>query len=123
MDKKKEFITKNSGKKEKFDSGYQRDSQEGKTRYDLIPTEPLKRLAGLYERGAKLYGPNNWRKGAPFSRMYASLFRHLMQFREGDETEDHLSAILWNTIAIMYYQEMIKLGKLNKDLDDLNGKD
>lgn len=34
-----------SGERQEFDTGAVRDIQEGKGRYDLIPPEPLMRLA------------------------------------------------------------------------------
>ena len=54
------YQTKDSGKRVEFKSGMRRDSTEGKPRYDLIPLEPLKRLAELYARGAEKYGDRNW---------------------------------------------------------------
>lgn len=107
------FITKDSGKRQEFTTGMIRDTQEGKPRYDLIPTGPLRRLADLYARGAIKYDDNNWMKGQPYSRAYASLFRHLIAWREGDRDEDHIAAVAWNAFAIMYYED-------NKpELDDL----
>lgn len=111
-----DFITKDSGKRQNFDSGMVRDTQEGKPRYDLIPTEGLHRLADLYARGAAKYDENNWKKGQPYSRVYASLFRHLMQWREGDRSEDHMAAVAWNAMAIMFYEEKMP------ELDDLFGE-
>lgn len=112
---KKEFETKDSGTRQNFETGMVRDTQEGKPRYDLIPPEGLKRLAELYARGAEKYDDDNWKKGQPYSRAYASLFRHLIQWREGDKDEDHLAAVAWNAFALMWYEE-------NKpELDDLFG--
>lgn len=112
----KKFITKDSGKRQEFESGMVRDTQEGKPRYDLIPVEGLHRLADLYARGAEKYDENNWQKGQPYSRAYASLFRHLIAWREGDRTEDHLAAVAWNAFALMWYEA-------NKpELDDLFGE-
>jgi len=101
----KGFVTKDSGKRQEFASGMVRDTQEGKPRFDLIPTEGLRRLADLYARGAEKYDDDNWKKGQPFSRAYASLFRHLIQWREGDRSEDHIAAVAWNAMALMYYEE------------------
>jgi len=112
------FQTKDSGEREDFSTGARRDTQNDKPRYDLIPPIMLKRLAGLYARGAVKYGENNYQKGIPFSRVYASLFRHLMQYREGDKTEDHLSAVIWNATALMYYEEEIVQGRLPSELND-----
>lgn len=110
---KDNFITKDSGKREEFPTGMVRDTQTGKPRFDLIPTEGLRRLADLYARGAEKYSDNNWKKGQPYSRVYASLFRHLIQWREGDRSEDHMAAVAWNAFAIMYYEEK------KPELDDL----
>lgn len=115
----KKYITRDSGKKQKFDSGYQRDTQKGKARFDLIPTGPLRRVADLYARGAEKYGESNWELGAPVSRMYASLFRHLIQFAEGDKAEDHLAAVVWNAFAIMHFQDQIEKGNLPEELNDM----
>lgn len=118
----KKYTTKDSGKKEVFSSGYNRDSQEDKIRYDLIPLDSLKRIAELYTRGAKLYGDDNWKKGCPYSRVYASLLRHIFAYREGDKTEDHLAAVCWNSMALMYYETEIKKGNLSKEFDDFWSK-
>ena len=110
-----EFVTKDSGKRQQFETGAQRDTQEGKPRYDLIPTHALRRVADLYARGAEKYDDNNWHKGINFSRCLASLERHLHQWKQGDTEEDHLAAVVWNALAIMHYQEVGR-----KDLDDLH---
>jgi hypothetical protein len=98
------YITKGGDAKEDFAGGAVRDIQQGKPRYDLIPPEPLKRLAELYSRGAEKYSPHNWAKGMPTSRCLASLMRHLEQYRAGDKTEDHLSGVIWNAMAIMHFE-------------------
>lgn len=107
------YVTKDSGAREQFNTGMQRDTQDGKPRFDLIPTESLRRLADLYARGAIKYDEWNWAKGQPFSRVYASLYRHMIQWREGDRSEDHLAAVAWNAFALMYYEDRMP------DLDDL----
>lgn len=115
----REYDTKDSGSKDTFDSGYQRDNSTGKGAYDLLPFFALKRDAALYERGAAKYGRANYMKGCPFSRTMQSALRHLMQYMEGDRSEDHLAACRWGCAAIMQYEEMIKRGLLPADLDDL----
>lgn len=101
-----DWQTKDSGSRQAFETGAVRDIQEGKPRFDLIPTFALERVAGLYGRGAEKYGDNNWQKGIPFSRCLASLERHLHQFKQGKTDEDHLAAVVWNALAIMHYQEV-----------------
>ncbi len=114
------FITKDSGQRDEFPSGAKRDIQVGKSRYDLIPAVALRRLADLYARGAAKYGENNFQLGIPYSRVYASLFRHLMQWRAGETDEDHACAVAWNAFALMYYEEEIKAGRLPASLNDLH---
>lgn len=99
--------------KEQFPTGSQRDTQTDKPRYDLIPVEPLRRLAAHYALGGKKYGDNNWRLGQPNSRVYASLLRHVYAWAEGDESEDHLAAVAWNAFALMYNEG-------REDLDDMD---
>ncbi len=113
------FVTKDSGQREEFATGSRRDTQEGKLRWDLLPLDPVARVVGLYTRGAIKYGEGNWQKGQPLSRTYASLFRHLTQWRMGDRDEDHLAAVAWNAFALMYYEDAILAGKLPRSLDDL----
>lgn len=99
------YIVKDSGEREGFDTGAHRDTQEGKPRYDLIPVEMLERLAMLYARGAEKYDEDNWKKGIPIQRVQASLLRHYFAWVQGDRTEDHLAAVIWNAACIMYYED------------------
>lgn len=110
---------KDSGERQEFNTGSKRDTQDGKGRPDLIPIEPLRRLAKHYENGAKKYGDRNWEKGQPLSRYYASAMRHMWDYMEGDYSEDHLAAAAWNIFAIIATQERIIAGKLPRELDDI----
>ncbi len=99
-----EYVTKTSGQRESFSSGAVRDVQEDKPRYDLIPPEPLRRLAMVYMRGGKNYGDHNWEQGMPLSRILASAERHLQQARNGEHDEDHWAQCAWNLFAIMHFE-------------------
>lgn len=99
----KDYTLRSSGTKEVMETGAQRDSREGKGRYDLIPPIPLKRLALVYERGANKYGENNWKKGMKVSRVLDSALRHIFQYMEGDCVEDHLAQAAWNIFAAMEF--------------------
>jgi hypothetical protein len=102
----KKYTTKDSGKKVKFKSGYQRDTGENKPRYDLIPPELLKRLAELYARGAEKYGDSNWKLAnseEEYTRFVASAFRHFEQWRNGEDDEDHAIGTIWNLIAYEWH--------------------
>lgn len=106
------FTTKDSGAREQFASGMQRDTEKAKPRYDLVDPVLLKRWAELMGRGADKYGADNWRKAAgeeELKRFKSSAFRHMMQLFEGDRTEDHAAAVCFNVAGYEYV-----LAKLNK---------
>lgn len=100
------FETKDSGEREKYDSGMVRDTNQGKPRFDLVLPEgvPYKdqlftRVAELMARGAEKYGDRNWEKaaGAPeLARAKESAFRHFMQWYLGETDEDHAAAVFFN---------------------------
>jgi hypothetical protein len=84
----------------------------------------LVRLAGVYERGGKNHGDRNWEKGIPYSRLIDSAIRHILQFKMQKykpelKEEDHLAHAVWNLVALIHEEEMIKLGHLSSDLDNL----
>ncbi len=114
-----EYETKDSGQREQFATGSQRDSREGKGRYDLISPLALKRLAGVMERGAVKYAARNWEKGQEMSRCMDSAIRHLYMHLAGHRDEDHLGHAAFNVFAVMHFEEAIKRGLLPSTLDDL----
>lgn len=147
--------TKDSGKRQQFETGAQRDTDEGKPRYeeipfrlldviqqryggspihidahnpieveadadqrhDLIPKIALDRLAALYARGAKKYDDNNWQKGIPTRRVFGSLLRHAFLWFYGDTSEDHLAAVIWNAITLLWTEREIAYGRKDLTLD------
>lgn len=103
---KRKYVIKDSGKRVLYDSGFTRDTGEDKPFYDLIPYEPLKRLAMHFTNGAKKYGENNWQKAnspEEYQRFLRSAFRHLTAWSAGKEDEDHASACIWNIMAYEYH--------------------
>jgi hypothetical protein len=106
----REFLAvKDSGKREFFNTGAVRDTEEGKLRIDLlfkyVPMGALMRITQHYVNGAKKYGNHNWQKGLPASRCISSALRHLYQYFMGDRSEDHLAAVCFNVIAILHWEE------------------
>jgi hypothetical protein len=99
-----DFVVKDSGERETFETGARRDTNSNKPRPDLFSPFALERLAWVYARGAEKYGDRNWEKGMPLSRYLASAERHLMQFKQGDTDEDHLAQAAWNLCAILHHQ-------------------
>ncbi len=104
---KEEYVTKDSGKRVKFESGFNRDVQEGKPRYDLIPAELLKRLAELYSRGAEKYDESNWKKAnseEEYNRFKASAFRHFIDWmNDWNSEEDHAVGAIWNIMSYEWH--------------------
>lgn len=104
-------MIKDSGKKTIFKSGFQRDTNENKPLYNLIPHELLTRVALLYTLGAVKYGKNNWKKAnseEEYERFKESAFRHFIAWQRGDTDEDHPAAVIWN---IMNYEWHTKYKK------------
>lgn len=105
---------KDSGKRVDYKSGMRRDVDDGKPRYDLIWKPGLKRLAFHYMNGAKKYGEDNWQLANSLEEMRrfkASCFRHLMQWLDDEDDEDHASAIIFNVFAAEMVKEKLKGGK------------
>lgn len=110
--------TKDSGERQVFDTGCQRDTQNGKGRFDLIPPFALMRLVGVYQRGAAKYDDNNWVKGMPYGRVLDSALRHLFKWKFRKilglpMDEDHLGQAAWNVFTLMEYE------LIHPDLDNI----
>jgi hypothetical protein len=114
------YETKDSGKRATFATGMQRDTTEGKTRYDLIIPESgegnmLKRWAELMTRGAIKYEERNWEKACTLEelkRYRESAFRHFIQWYMGQTDEDHGAAVFFNIQGAEYVKERLD-GKTN----------
>lgn len=100
-----------------------RDVAEGKPDFYLclpkmIPYEEqmLTRFAALMERGAQKYSARNWelfQGEEELDRAKSSALRHLMQWINDEDDEDHAAAVYFNIMAA----EMIKWKM--KQLQDL----
>ena len=97
-----------------YHTGALRDSNADKPRPDLISPFMLMRLGKWLAKGASKYGARNWEKGIPNSVCWESLMRHVVKCGMGMTDEDHLSAIIFNAMAIVHNQETNRT-----DLDDM----
>ena len=113
---KKQYITKDSGKRQDYESGMRRDTQEGKPDFSLLLTDLpydeqlLTRWASLMERGATKYGRRNWQLACSqeeLDRFKASAFRHFVQWVTGQDDEDHAAAVLFNINAAEYVKSKL----------------
>jgi hypothetical protein len=109
-------VTDHGTGNEKFKTGAVREATTGRGRFDLVPAYPIKRLAQHYENGAAKYADRNWEKGMKLSRFLDSLERHVNSFKDGERTEDHLAAILWNACGYIWTEREIQEGRLPRDL-------
>lgn len=115
-----DYVTEDSGARRTFPGGGQRDTREGKGRYDLLSPVFMARLAAVAERGAAKYGERNWEKGLPLAQYLDSAFRHLFQYLDGKwEREDHLAQAAWNIMALIHTQELVDTDQLPDSLDDI----
>ena len=103
------YTTKDSGKRQEYNSGMKRDTQENKPSFQyLLPkkipyhNQPLTRFAELMTRGKEKYGPRNWELAnseKEMERFKASALRHMIQWQCDEEDEDHMAAVMFNLLA------------------------
>lgn len=108
-----------SGARTQFTTGAVRDLSAEKGHPSDIPPCALKRLANHFKLGAQKYSRHNWLKGIPLSRYQDAIMRHTTLWAEGDMTEDHAAAVLWNMACAMHTELLIVQEKLPKELEDL----
>ena len=99
------FETKDSGAREEFSTGSKRDTNEWKSRFDLVSPYALSRIADLMARWAQKYWERNRELGQPKLRFIESWLRHFYQYIMWDTSEDHLAAVCFNVMAIMHFEE------------------
>jgi uncharacterized HAD superfamily protein len=81
----------------------------GKTRFDLLEPYAIEKLAEVFTKGAEKYADNNWiENGMKWSKMVASLKRHLSEFEKGVDYDSetnclHAAHIAWNAMALVSY--------------------
>lgn len=93
------YETKDSGERQVFATGMQRDSGAKELEPGLIPIPMLVRWAELMGRGAAKYEARNWERACTpeeLDRFQRSAFRHFVQWMRGDTDEDHAAATFFN---------------------------
>lgn len=110
-----DFTVKDSGEREKFESGMVRDTEAGKVSFDLVYDGPmLMRWAEHLTKGALKYSDRNWMQAsgeAEMERFRRSAARHFTQWMNGETDEDHAAAVFFNINGYCYVQN-----KLNERL-------
>ena len=110
---------KDSGKRESFSTGSQRDAQAGKGRFDLVPSWVIWLVSRVYEEGAIKYASRNWEKGQPLGQYIKSAENHLAKLKMGMRDEPHASMVVWNMIGYIFTGVLIKLGRRPAELNDM----
>ena len=57
---------------------------DGKPRYDLLPSDALEELVAVYTYGANKYRDRNWEVGMRWGRVFAATMRHLWAWMRGE---------------------------------------
>jgi hypothetical protein len=108
----KTFTVKDSGVREHFNSGMQRDTSKDKVRYDLLFDGPLlERWAVQLTKGAKKYEARNWMKAEgleEYNRFRESAARHFVQWMRGEIDEDHAAAVVFNLNGALYVEQQME---------------
>jgi len=90
---------------------------KGKPRVELVPPEFIIDLSKVLQFGADKYGRDNWRKGLPWTRIYASALRHLLAW-VGGEKYDKESGMPHLLHAIANLMFLYEYNYTHPELDD-----
>ena len=67
--------------------------------YHQLHPDFIRRVSKIYHEGSKKYGKDNYKQGfkdtAFLDERFNHVMDHLLRYREGDRTEDHLAKIAW----------------------------
>ena len=105
-----EFLTLDSGKRLEFKGGMRRDVADDKPDFTLVWYPFLLRLVKLLMRGLKKYGRDNWKLASgkeELDRFQQSALRHLYQYLDGQDDEDHMAAVCFNLMGAEYVKSKL----------------
>lgn len=88
---------------------------EGKNRHDLFEPFAINELAKVFTKGSEKYAPRNWELGMAWSKVLASLKRHLNAFEAGEDFDPetgllHITHVAWNAMALTSYYKIYPQG-------------
>ena len=88
---------------------------EGKTRHDLVPAFAQEQYAKVLTKGAEKYAQRNWEKGMPWSKVTASLKRHVLAFERGEDYDPetgllHMAHVMCNAAFLTEYYRIYPQG-------------
>lgn len=77
----------------------------GKLKWDSFLWNALKRVNIRWQENKSKYPVHNHLLPLSRTELEDAMFRHYLQLKQGDTTEDHLSAIVLNAMMIMEAEE------------------
>ena len=83
---------------------------DGKLQWDLLPGE-VWQVVSLLTIGAQKYGPENWRQGFKWSRVFNALMRHLWRFwwhgesYDEETVEHHMASVALMALWLIHYDQ------------------
>lgn len=88
---------------------------QGKLRYDLVPSFAQEKYVEVLTKGSLKYAPRNWEKGMKWSAVLASLKRHVAEFEKGEDIDVetacyHTAQIMCNAAFLTEYYKIFPQG-------------
>lgn len=86
-----------------------------KNKLHLAPPWALAKVGEVFTMGAEKYGEHNWERGMEWSRMIASLERHINAFKRGEDFDDesglpHMAHAATNALMLLEYHRLHPMG-------------
>lgn len=108
---------------------------EGKTRHDLVPQFAQEQYARVLTKGAEKYAERNWERGMKWSKVLASMKRHILAFESGEDYDKetgllHMAHVMCNAGFLAEYYKIypqgddrphnyLKTPKIGLDIDEV----
>lgn len=88
---------------------------EGKTRHDLVPAFAQEQYARVLTAGSLKYAERNWEKGMDWSKVVASMKRHILAFERGEDFDKetgllHMAHVMCNAGFLTEYYKIYPQG-------------
>lgn len=88
---------------------------EGKVRYDLVPAYAQEQYAKVLTAGAEKYAERNWERGMRWSKVIASLKRHIAAWEKGEDYDSesgclHTAHMQCNAAFLTEYYKLYPQG-------------
>lgn len=107
----------------------------GKTRHDLVPQFAQEQYAKVLTKGSEKYAERNWEKGMSWSKVLASLKRHILAIESGEDFDKetgllHSAHAMCNAAFLTEYYKIfpqgddrphkyLKFPRIGLDIDDV----